>query len=674
MMTSSTYEKRTVCPFDCPDSCGMIAKTDGSRIISVKGDKQHPVTKGFLCRKMHHFELDIHSPQRISTPLKRVGDKGKSESFVPISWEEAIEKISAKWKDLINIYGSECILPYSYAGNMGIVQRNCGEAFFARLGAADLKRTICSSARGAGVSMVMGKLFDWQSNYLPTADLIILWGSNPKVNRLHITPELIKAKRAGARIVLIDTYRSISASLCDDVLLIRPGTDGALLLALMHMIEQNGFVDMDFIENFTTGYEDLKKEFEKWTLKKAHEITGIAEEDIKELALQYGTAKKPMIVAGSGMSRYTNGASSFRLLMCLPAIAGAWRRGGGTCSFMGSSNYYNTTAIKRPDWKKQGIRSVNMNQLGDALLNQEHKIRSLYVYHSNPAVMTPDQQCVLRGLEREDLFLIVHDRYLTDTALYADIVLPATFSVEQDDIYSSYGYYHTQVSWQIIPPVGEAKSNWDTFVLLADAMGFTDDYFRQTAGEFVKKIINDRTILTAKLSREQIERLEQGYAVMFKQPDVLDIQTSDGKIHLSDRDFFPETPAYIPLADERYPLRLVMVHSAWSLNSNFSYREDLMRQRGPLRLRINPADAGLRGIKQDSICRAFNDYGSVTVQAWVTNETPKGTVIAEGVFQKAYTFKDGNFSSLLSQELTDQGEASTLNTQTVELESISAGV
>ena len=687
----SIYEKRTVCPYDCPDCCGMIAETDGQKIISVRGDDKHPVTQGILCRKMQHYEQDIHSPHRILTPLKRVGEKGKKESFIPISWEKAVSEIGEKWKNMIKTNGAESILPYSYAGNMGLIQRNCGEAFFARLGAAQLNRSICSSAKGAGISMVMGNHHDWDSAHISRADLIILWGSNPMSNRLHVIPQIQKAKKCGAKVILIDVQKNLSASLCDDIFLLKPGTDAALLLALMAELEKKGLTDTAFIQKYTTGYETLKNDFSEWTCEKAGNVTGIDSEKIRTLANLYGRAKKPLIIAGSGMSRYTNGAAAFRLLMCLPAITGSWARGGGTSSLMGSSNFVRKDFIRRPDWIKKDTTTVNMNQLGDILadtketsaaegsLQKAYTIQSLYVYHSNPAVMTPDQQKVLQGFRRKDLFLVVHDRFLTDTALYADIVLPATFSVEQDDFYTSYGHFHMQASRQIIPPPGEAKSNWDTFQLLAKEMGFEDEYFQYSAKEIVDQILgiseiskqNRRSFfpehpIDFDMTEEQLEQLQNGYAIKIPQPNVLDIWTDDGKIHLS-----PDISSYEPLKDQKYPLRLVMAHSIWSLNSNFSYRTELMEKRGPLTIQMHPKDAQERNISDHERCLAYNDFGEITVLAKLTENILPGTVIAEGVYQKDYTFGDGNFSSLLSQTLTDAGEASTLNTQTVEIRKLS---
>lgn len=661
---------RTVCPYDCPDSCGIIAETDGLRVLGVQGDNEHPVTKGFLCRKMQNYEKDINSPHRILKPLKRVGKKGSGE-FKEIPWAEAVNEICSRWKQIINEFGSEAILPYSYAGTMGLVQRNCGEAFFACLGASNLKRTICSSAKGAGYSMVMGASQDYDSSHLVHSDFIVLWGSNPKVNRLHIMPYLNEAKKNGAKIVFIETYKNISTSMGDEILLIQPGTDSLLILAMLNYLDKNGLIDQTFIDKYTTGYDMLKENFKKYSVEDACRITGIGQDQFVRFCNEYAKAQKPMILAGSGMSRHTNGAEAVRLLLCLPAVIGAWARGGGTAGFGGAGGAFDVSLVKRPDFIDQSQRTINMNQLGDALLDvQNPPIKSFYVYHSNPAVMTPDQTRVLRGLERDDLFTVVHDRYLTDTAMYADIVLPATFSVEQDDVSYAYGHYHIQRSLKAVEPQGESKSNWNTFCALAEGMGFEDDYFKKTENEMVEELIAKPNKLRDQLTEEEKERFLKGYGVKISQPDVMRFKTKDGKINFCNPSVNPPTPDYNESKDHKYPLRLVMVHCIHSLNSNFSYRDELMESRGMIALKISIRDAQKRHIENGSLMKAYNDYGSITVKACVTEDVPEGTAIADGVFQKKFTYGDGNFNSLLSEELTDAGEASTLNSCTIEIERI----
>ena len=663
-----TYEKRSVCPYDCPDACGFVAITDGTSILSVKGDSLHPITQGFLCRKMTHYEQDIHSPHRLLTPLKRIGEKGNKNSFVPISWEEAITSIGTKWHEIMEQHGADSILPYSYAGTMGMLQRNCGHAFFHRLGAANLERTICCSAKDAGFEKTMGNAIDWGAPSLADADVILLWGSNPKSNQLHAVPFIKKAKERGAKVILIDVCQNASADLCDEVLLLRPGTDTVLILGLMNELDWNHLIDVAFIEKYTTGFDSLQHLYRTWSLKRTETVTGISADQIRTLADIYGHAKKSMIFTGNGMARYSNSSGAFQLLYSLPALTGAWEKGGGMNGSVGSGEFFCKDCITHPEWRNPKAHTVNMNQLGIALNDTEHPIYSLYVYHSNPAVMTQDQQNVCNGLAREDLFTVVHDRFLTDTALYADIVLPATFSVEQDDFFSSYGHYHMQVGWKIIDPPGECKSNWDTFRLLAKEMGFEDTFFQISAEDFIlQRLKNYKTesFFLAPVTEKQICELKEGKAILLDQPDVMDFQTEDKKLHLQ-----PMIDDYTPLKDQSYPLRLVMVHSPWTLNSNFSYRQQLVEKRGPLTLRIHPKDALVRQIADGEICQAYNSYGRITVQIICDSGLLSGTAIAEGVYQKDLTFGDGNFNSLTGEELTDGGNASPFNTYTIEIEKI----
>ncbi len=654
--------KRGVCPYDCPDTCGLICETDGKTLYRVKGDPDHPVTRGILCRKMQHYEKDVHSKERLLKPLKRIGPKGREDSFVEISWEEALKTIGEKWRKLITEEGAESILPYSYAGNMGLISENCGEAFFYELGATTLERTICSDAKGAGHEMTMGRFSDWHSTQVRSADLVVLWSSNPKCNRLHIVPDILEAKKRGAKVILIDVYETMSADLADEVILVNPGSDAAFMLAVMQLLEANGSLDDKFIKEYTTGFDDLKKEYDAITLEQASEISGVSINQMEMFARAYGEAKRSIIIPGSGMSRYTNGGAAYRLMICLPALTGAWKKGGGTSSVMGGSRFLNKKPITHPEWEKD-VRVINMNQLGHALTDEEHSIKSFYVYCSNPAVMTPDQSKVIEGLKREDLFTIVHDRFITDTATYADILLPATFNVEHSDFYAAYGHYHGQIGYKVMEPAGEAKSNWDTFCALAKEMHLESDFWKQSEEELMKSLLERDDFIQADLDEQTRQDFIDGKPIIFPQVDVLDIKTEDGKIHLS-----PKTPAYEPPKDHSYPLRLVMAHSPWAINSNFSFREELMKERGDLTIRMSKEDAMMRGITDGDICLAKNQFSTIKVRANVTDKVPQGVVIGEGVFAKRWTFGEGNFSALLTEELTDYGNASSLNTNTVEIE------
>ena len=654
---------RTVCPYDCPDCCGMLATVEQGRVIRVEGDPEHPVTKGFLCRKMQHYEEDINSPDRIMTPFRRVGEKGKKESFVPITWEEAVEEICTRWKQIIETYGADTIVPYSYAGTMGVIQRNCGEAFFNRLGGAVLERTVCGIGYGEAVKLVSGNHTVLSESAVTEADFILLYSDNPETTHIHMVPLLQQARKNGSRIVLVDVYENLSAKLCDEVILVRPGTDSALLLAVMHELDAAGLLDRKYIEEKTTGFDRLQEEYSAWTPERAAEICGVSPEVIRKLALAYGRAARPLIVPGYGFSRCTNGGAAAALLECLPVLTGAWSRGGGTTGTKGTSSFSDKAAVKRPDLASEEKRQViNMNQIGTWLTDPETPVRSLYVYHSNPAVMAPSQGLVREGLDREDLFLVVHDRFFTDTAVRADIVLPAVFSVEQDDILESYGHYHIQLSRKVIDPPGECRSNWDTFRELAKGMGFDDPFFAHTAEEMLQELIDARGIWDGLITEKQKEQLKSGRPVVITPPDVQMIPTEDQRFHL-----YPRDMGYRPHTEHTYPLRMVMAHSPWSVNSNFSYNERLMQAKGGPAFRMNPEDARKRNLHDGDMAWAYNDFGRIRVKIQVTEGILPGTVSAEGVHQDAWCYGGGNLSALTAPAVSDSGGGAMHNDSSVEV-------
>ena len=655
---------RSVCPYDCADSCGLLLTVEDGKITKVQGDPEHPVTRGFLCRKMQHYEEDIYSPDRIMTPYRRTGKKGKKESFVPITWEEAVGEICTRWKQIIEKYGADTILPYSYAGTMGVIQRSCGEAFFSRLGGAVLGRTICGTGRGKAFELVAGKHACLPVTDIAENDVILLWSDDPKTTHIHAVPFLQQAKKNGAKILMADIYANSSADLCEDVFLIRPGTDSALLLAMMNELDRQGLLDGEYIETCTTGFPELRNEFRKWTPEKAAEVCGLAADRIRELVLIYGKAARPVILPGYGFSRCTNGGAAAALLQCLPVVTGAWKRGGGIAGGIGSSSFSSKTAVTRPDLAPEGERRhINMLQLGMYLTDPAKPVRSLYVYHSNPAVMAPAQELIRKGMEDEKLFLVVHDRFFTDTAVMADIVLPAVFSVEQDDIFESYGHYHIQAGRKVLDPPGECRSNWDTFRALAEGMGFTDPFFGRTEEEFLEELIGSYGLWDGLITEEQKEQLRSGRPVMITVPDVQTIPTEDGRFHLSPRDM-----GYRPHSDQKYPLRLVMAHSPWAVNSNFSYNDRLMKARGGPALRMHAQDAALRGLQDGDMACAYNDLGRIRVKIRIIDGILPGTVSAEGVFQDDWCFGGGNFSALTAPEVSDSGGGSLQNNSSIEVE------
>lgn len=652
--------KRSVCPYDCPDACGLLVETVDGKAVRVMGDMDHPQTKGTLCPKMNHYEQTVHSPKRLKKPLLRTGPKGAGE-FKEISWDEAICYIKERWQKIIAEYGAQAILPYSYAGTMGVVQRNIGEAFFHRLGASRLARTICSSAKGYGWSTVMGSSLAPHPQEVAASDLIILWGTNVVATNIHLLHYIREAKKKGAVVWLIETYQSPAAQIADEVIIVRPGSDGALALGLMNVLAQNDLVDTDFVAEFVQGFEELKQEIlPEYSPEVVSAITGVNASKIEEIAKFYGKARAPFIVMGSGMSRYGNGAMTVRAITCLPAVVGAWSKtGGGILSSIGTASAFDMQKITREDLMEEPTRIVNMNQLGYALQDLDNPpIMSMYVYHSNPAIVTPDQNSVLKGLMREDLFTIVHERFMTDTARYADLVLPATSSLEHSDIYRSYGHYCIQRAYPVISIIGEAKSNWDVFRLLADAFNFEEDFFRQTADEIIQQLLDEPKQWLAGID---MKKLQEGMAVELRLPPDYKItyKTPSGKIEIYNPREKEPLPIYNKSHGDNAPFWFMNAPGLYSLNSSFNERSDLLAKRKAMYLMMNPEDADIKGLQENQEVIAFNERGEVTFILQITPKVPGGVVVTEGIFWIKDTPGQSSVNALTSQRLTDQAAAST---------------
>ena len=484
--------KRSVCPYDCPDTCGLLVEVADGRALRVTGDPDHPFTRGTLCPKMNHYEDTVHSPLRLTHPLLRRGKKGSGD-FQPISWEEAIDRIADHWRLIVDRHGAEAILPYSYAGTMGLIQRNAGHPFFYRLGSSRLDRTICSPAKEAGWKAVMGETPAPHPDEVASSDLVILWGINAAATNIHFLHGVRKAKSNGAAVWLIDTYETRTSPVADRTYIVRPGSDGCLALGLMHLLVCEDLIDHDFLAAHVQGFEELKEKIlPDFPPERVSSLTGLSVQTLESMAGSYGRARNPFIRLGSGLSRYGNGAMTIRSIVCLPALVGAHgKKGGGCLTGTNTQKAFPMKEIMREDFMERKTRIINMNQLGSALNALDHPpIQSLYVYTSNPAAVAPDQNQVLKGLAREDLFTVVHERFMTDTARYADVVLPATSSLEHSDLYRSYGTYCIQRAKPAIPPVGESKSNWEVFGLLAEAMAFDEPFFRQTSDGLIEHLLS----------------------------------------------------------------------------------------------------------------------------------------------------------------------------------------
>jgi len=676
---------QTACPYDCPDCCGLLVTVEQDHIVKTAGDPAHPFTRGTLCPKMAHYERTVHHPGRLTTPLKRTGKKGAGE-FTPISWDEAVKTITTKFKRIGKQYGYQAILPYSYAGTMGAVQHNGYHAFFYKLGASNLARTICAPAKSAGYKAVMGQSLPTAPQEAQQSDLIVLWSLSLLATDIHFQQDVDVARQKGAQIWCIDTYATRTAeSLADHTLFVQPGTDGALALGVLHLLARDGLIDINFIARHVQGWQELQAQvLPRYTPDAVSAITGLSTAQIEAFATAYGHAHAPFIRLGSGLSRYTNGAMTVRLITCLPAVVGAYAHvGGGLLTSVSSSHAIDRECVYHTDWRQKDARTINMCELGTVLNDKTlaPPIKALYIYSSNPADTAPDQQAVLKGLKRRDLFTVVHERFLTDTARYADIVLPATSSLEADDLYPSYGNYCLQRGAAIIPPVGESKSNWQTACLLAQAMGWDEPFFQQTDSDLVEQLIASTahcwpdlpnttpTNATHNTLRQQAKlkdklrvdqnQLRRGAPTPLPLPPDYKMQfrTPSGHIEIFNPAIEPSLPDYFPPTGDAAQFHFVNSPDARILDSSFNERAELTRGH-TMELMMHPDDAAQLHLQAGQRVTVSNARGQANFTLVLSKRPPRGTVVTEGVWSQQIA--DGpNTNALTSQRLTDQAGGST---------------
>jgi len=646
---------RSVCPYDCPDACGLLVEVENSRAVSVKGDPEHPFTRGLLCPKMQHYERTVHSERRLVEPLLRTGPKGVGE-FRPIGWDEAVTRIASQWQRIIDESGAEAILPYSYAGTMGLLQRNALVPFFTRMGASQLDRGICTPAKDEGWTAVMGETPAPHPQLVLESDLVILWSSNAVATNLHFHRLVQQAKKQGARVWLIDLYRHAGSSIADEVFCVKPGSDSALALGLMHLLVREGLCDDEFIAGKVQGFRELREQvLPDYAPERVSRLTGLAVDTLERMARAFAAARAPFISLGGGVARYRNGAMNVRCIVALPALTGAWARGGGC--FVGTSTgaAFPMAKIARPDLQQGNPRTINMSQLGDALTRLDGPpVRSLYISHCNPAAVAPDQNRILAGLAREDLFTVVHERFLTDSARYADIVLPATSSLEYADIFRSYGCYCVQRSRALVPAVGQSKSNREVIALLAEAMGYEEDIFFRDDEELIAELLAEPNDWWRGVD---FDALQQGRGVELSPPGAGELLTPSGKIEILNLLLTEKLPRHIEPEADPYPLQLVTGPAVKTLNSSFFEREDLREKR--MELRLNPAEGAARGLTDGQNVVACNDLGEVSFVLALDDKVPPGVAVAEGVWWREFAPGERNVNALTAQRLTDAGGGST---------------
>lgn len=653
-------EYKSVCPYDCPDACGLIVSVDNNKVISVRGDRAHAFTRGTLCPKMAHYEKVIHSPLRLKSPMKRVGKKGIGEDqYTRISWDEALDAIVNNFKETIDTYGSESILRYSYAGTMGVIQSPAADYFFRCIGATDQDRGICSPAKQAGFRSVYGDSLAIKPQEAQHSDLIVLWGINATATDVHILHDVNIAKKKGARVWIIDTHKTYTFSQAHEHIYVKPGSDGALALGMLHIIHRDGLADIDFIKKHVQGYDELVKEvLLDFTPGKAAEICGVSVERMTEFAHAYAKSKAPFIRLGSGLSRYGNGAMTCRAINALPAVVGAWQYpGGGLLSSASGSKFIGKDVMQQAHVHAPAKRLMPMIKLGEMLINPEGtKVHSLYIFSSNPAITAPDQNVVRRGLMRDDLFTVVHERFFTDTCKYADIILPATTSVEHDDIYNSYGHYTIGTGYKLIEPIGESRSNWQVIAELAKRMGLEDDFFDLSEKDLIEQIV--RT--SSRISKRDQELILNGEPVEMTVPESykMDFKTPSGKIELYNPQDVEPLIRYMPPYGDNAPFWLINGNDIRILDSSFCELD--FNDPELMKLRIHPEDAKMYNINDGAEVEIYNDRGSVKIKAYYDDEVQRGTLVTLGVWwQSQSSDPHVAINALTAARPTDQGWGST---------------
>ncbi len=731
--TSPFRVVHTVCSHDCPDSCAVLVTVDaGGRAVKVQGDPSQPVTQGFLCGKVAKYLDRVYSPERILYPLRRKAGVPKGpqprgqehEAFERVSWDEALEAIASRLQLISDEHGPESILPYSYAGTIGVLGfGSMDRRFFHRLGGSQLDRTICSEAGGVAWNLVYGMKLGTPTEDFRLAKLIVAWGANIHGNNIHLWPMVEQARRNGARLIVIDPYKTRTAALADWHIAIRPGTDAALALGMMHVILRDGLEDRAYIEAMTHGFELLAERVREYTPERVANWTGMTAAEVEQLAREYATAKPAVLRLNYGVQRSENGGTAVRAIAMLPALTGAWKYRGGGGSLSTSGGFaWNKRELERMDLALDSplgrpARVVNMSQLGMAL-NAEQQgvgsreqgvtnlpdeadkdvlsggpaVKALFVYNSNPGAVAPNQNAVRKGLARTDLFTVVHEQFFNDTTDFADYVLPATTFLEHTDIQGAYGHYFVQLSNQAIEPPGEARSNVWLFSELAQRMGFTEACFRDSEEQLIRQALAiglDGHSTNKGMEHISFEDLkEKGHIPLaFHRPENEpflpfaqgSLPTPSGKIEFYSQKLASRgkdgLPAFVAPAESRwgekaahFPLEFLSRKADNYMNSTFANLDGhrKMEARTNQRLEMHPTDAKARGISEGDDVRVWNDRGEITLSALVDGAVPEGVVAARldwSKFNKAQV----NVNALTSERLTDIGGGATFYSALVEV-------
>jgi anaerobic selenocysteine-containing dehydrogenase len=691
------------CPHDCPDTCSMVFEVKDGKLVGVKGNPEHPMTRGGLCVKLRDYEKRHYHLDRLLYPMKRVGPKG-SKQFQRISWDEALDEIVSRWQGIIAEYGPRAILPASYLGNQGLVHGlNGGDAFFNRLGATVCERTFCGEGSCTAWLLTVGPTAGVDPESFIHSRYIVVWASNSVSTNLHHWHIIKDAQKKGAKVVVVDSYASRTAKEADWHIAPKPGTDGALAMAMMNVIIGEGLADMDYVEKYTVGFEQLAERAKARTPEWAERITGIPAEDIRRFAREYATTAPAAIRIGVALERSYGGSQAIRAVTCLPALIGAWRHvGGGILQFPVWEHPYKFDVICRPDLIPEGTPVVNILQLGRALLGEiplEVPIKSLMVWNTNPVTQSPETDKILAGLQREDLFTIVADHFISDTAAYADIVLPAAMGAEQEDMILSWGHLYLTYNTKCVEPPGEAIPNNEIFRRLAKRLGFEEENFKWSDSECLEHYVDWDSPACEGITLDYLR--QHGFAhlkvggrddraphregnfptptgkCMFYVEGAKNFvagpfrQMYDGFQPGEDLDPLPdyvesrESPASNPELAAKYPLNIISPKSHGFLNSCYANFEDKIRGQGEQFVLINQADASARGVLEGSRVKVFNDRGAFEGIAHITDDVNPGIVVATLGYWRQ--LNKGTVNCISSAEFGDMGHSTTFSDNLVQV-------
>ncbi|HXT14467.1 MAG TPA: molybdopterin oxidoreductase family protein [Gemmatimonadaceae bacterium] len=687
--TTTSHVVRGACPHDCPDTCAMLVTVEDGRAVKVAGDPDHPVTRGFLCTKVNRYVERTYHRDRLLYPMRRIGRKGEGR-FERISWDDALGTIADRLNAIReSAEGPQAILPYSYAGTMGMVQgSSIDRRLFHRIGASMLDRTICSMAGTVGMRMTVGANIGADPEGIPESDLVLLWGTNTLTANPHLWPFVLEARERGARVIAIDPICTRTAAQCDEWIAIRPGTDAALALGMMHVLLAQQLEDTDFIERHTLGFEQLRERVREYPPDRVSAITGIPQETIVSLGERYARARSAFIRVNYGLQRHGGGGMAVRTIACLPALTGHWRRAGGGVLLSSSANFtFDKRTLERPDLSPP-VRTVNMIRLGDALTMPDAgvggpPVRALVVYNSNPAAVAPDRNTVLAGLGREDLFTVVLEHFQTDTADYADIVLPATTQLEHWDVHLAYGHHYVTLNRPSIEPLGESLPNSEIFRRLAARMGLRDDCFRDDDQTLIAQALASSTEKLVGVTLDHL--MEHGWMRLNVPTPYLPFATGAFPTPSGKCEFYSErmaamgldplpafTPPYefpesVPALAARYPLTLVSSPAHQFLNSTFVNIESLRRGAREPECLLHPVDAERRGIGAGARVVVHNDRGAFTAVARVEDTIRPGVVWAPSIWWGKFAADGANANQTTSQRETDLGHGPVFYDNLVEV-------